>query len=285
MPITISPKVRKFPFSIIVNQNDSLVGDFYCLETQENLPVVILIHGFTGSKDWGFLPFLAENLAKNHFLAITFNFSYDGIEQGIDWVVDTNKFAQNTITREVSDLKYLVESLQTRTILPEFIRNYVDTDKIFLIGQSLGGAIATIFAAQTQIPSKVILLGSVGTLNRYSKRQLEDWKRTGFLEFDNLRNGQKLRINYSYIEDIQQNDYDLYKFLRKIRCPVLIIHGSEDYTVPLREIETYYKKGQNPFVMLEIIQNTGHTFGIEHPFIEPTPPLLNALQKIIDFLK
>ncbi len=285
MSEAISQKVKKHPFSITINDNDSLVGDLYFIETTENLPIVILIHGFTGSKDWGFLPFLAENLAQNHFLAITFNFSYDGIANDRDWIDDTDKFAQNTITREVADINFLVKSLHDKSILPKSISNYVDTATIFLIGQSLGGAIATIFAAQTQIPSKVILLGSVGTLNRYSKRQLEDWKRTGFLEFDNLRNGQTLRINFSYIEDIEQNGYDLPKFLKKIQCPVLIIHGSEDYTVPLKEIESFYKKAQNPFVIFEIIPNTGHTFGIEHPFIAPTPALLNVLQKVIKFLK
>lgn len=285
MSVTTSPIVKKIPFSLMMNDNDSLVGDFYFLETTEKLPIVILIHGFTGSKDWGFLPFLAENLAQNHFLAITFNFSYDGIAKDKDWVDDTDKFARNTITREVADLEYLVKSLQNKSILPQFICDYIDTDTIFLIGQSLGGAIATIWTAQTQIPSKVILLGSVGKLNRYSKRQIEDWKRTGFFEFNNLRNGQTLRINFSYIEDIEQNGYDLYKFLKKIHCPVLIIHGSEDYTVPLKEIESFYKKGQNPFVILEVIPNTGHTFGIDHPFIEPTPAFSNVLQKIIKFLK
>lgn len=285
MSVTTSPIVKKIPFSLMMNNNDSLVGDFYFYETTEKLPIVILIHGFTGSKDWGFLPFLAENLAQNHFLAITFNFSYDGVAKDKDWVDDTDKFARNTITKEVTDINFLVKSLQSQSILPESISNYVDTSTIFLIGQSLGGAIATIFTAQTQIPSKVILLGSVGTLNRYSKRQIEDWKRTGFFEFNNLRNGQTLRINFSYIEDIEQNDYDLYKFLKKIHCPIFIIHGSEDYTVPLKEIESFYKKGQNPSTILEIIPNTGHTFGTDHPFIEPTPALLNVLQKIIKFLK
>lgn len=285
MSVTTSPIVKKIPFSLMMNDNDSLVGDFYFYETTEKLPIVILIHGFTGSKDWGFLPFLAENLAQNHFLAITFNFSYDGVAKDKDWVDDTDKFARNTITKEVTDINFLVKSLQSQSILPESISNYVDTSTIFLIGQSLGGAIATIFTAQTQIPSKVILLGSVGTLNRYSKRQIEDWKRTGFFEFNNLRNGQTLRINFSYIEDIEQNGYDLYKFLKKIHCPILIIHGSEDYTVPLKEIESFYKKGQNPSAILEIIPNTGHTFGIDHPFIEPTPAFLNVLQKIIKFLK
>jgi len=159
MSEAISRKVKKRPFSIAINENDSLVGDFYFIETKEKLPIVILIHGFTGSKDWGFLPFLAENLAQNHFLAITFNFSYDGVAENRDWVDDTDKFAQNTITRELADISFLIKSLQDKSILPESIGNYVDISKIFLIGQSLGGAIATIFTAQTQIPSKVILLG------------------------------------------------------------------------------------------------------------------------------
>lgn len=285
MSETVYQKVKKHPFSITINHNDFLVGDFYFIETTKKLPIVILIHGFTGSKDWGFLPFLAENLARNHFLAITFNFSYDGIAQDRDWVDDTDKFAQNTITKEVADINFLVKSLQDKSILPESIGNYVDASTIFLVGQSLGGAVATIFTAQTQIPSKVILLGSVGTLNRYSKRQLEDWKRKGFLEFNNSRNGQTLRINFSYIEDIEQNGYDLPKFLKKIQCPVLMIHGSEDCTVPLKEIQAYHKKAQNPFAILEIIPNTGHTFGIEHPLTEPTTALLNVLEKIIKFLK
>lgn len=282
----ISSEPEQFDFTIETNSGNPIEAEiFYSKNSKSLLPIVLIVHGFTGFKNWGFLPFLAKSLAKNNFASITFNFSHDGIKSNRDWVEIPELFENNTITKEVEDLQLLISSIRNKVALPDSIQQMLDISKISLIGQSLGGAISLIYTAKYGNIDKIVMLGSIGNLFRYTKRQLEDWKKTGYLEFNNLRTGQQLRISYKYIEDLYSNDYKLEKFLNRIKIPVLYIHGSEDYTVPLWEIQKLLMKSQNPLAILEVIKNTGHTFGVEHPFSQPTPALLEVINKTINFLR
>lgn len=279
-------EVSTYNFTIEALKGNPIEAEiFYPTNPHQLLPIVPIVHGFTGFKDWGFIPYLAQTLALNDFATVTFNFSYDGIQGNRDWVVHTELFAQNTISFEVEDLRFLITSIKNGLSLPNSIRKRLDIEKISLIGQSLGGAVSLIYSAKYGNIDKIVMLGSVGTLFRYTKRQIQEWEETGFLEFNNHRTGQTLRILYNYIQDIYQNDYKLENYLGSISNPTLYIHGSEDLTVPLTEIQALLRKSQNPLAMLEVIKNTGHTFGIEHPFTKPTTALIEAIQKTIDFLK
>lgn len=281
-----SKEVSSYNFTIEVPKGNPIEAEiFYPVQPQQLLPIATIVHGFTGFKNWGFIPYLAQTLARNDFAAVTFNFSHDGIQEERDWVVNTKLFEQNTISLEVEDLRLLITSIKNGLSLPNSIQKLLDVEKISLIGQSLGGAVSLIYSAKYDNIDKIVMLGSVGTLFRYTKRQVQDWEKTGFLEFNNSRTGQTLRISFRYIQDIYQNDYKLENFLRSINIPVLYIHGSEDITVPLSEIQALLRNSQNPLAILEIIKNTGHTFGIEHPFTKPTTALTEAIQKTINFLK
>lgn len=279
-------EVSKYNFAIETPKGNPIEAEiFYPTNPKQLLPIIPIVHGFTGFKNWGFIPFLAQELAQNDFAAVTFNFSHDGIQGDWDWVVYTELFELNTISLEVEDLRLLLTSIKNALSLPKFIQKLLNTEKIFLIGQSLGGAVSLIYSAKYGNIDKIVMLGSVGTLFRYTKRQIQEWGKSGFLEFINSRTGQTLRISYTYIQDIYQNNYKLENYLRSINIPVLYIHGSEDVTVPLSEIQDLFRKSANPLAILEVIRNIGHTFGIEHPFTKPTTSLTEAIQKTINFLK
>lgn len=279
------PEISQFSFNIKTKEGNPIEAEIFYLNNPTNsLPVLIIVHGFTGFKNWGFLPFLAKKLAHNNFAVITFNFSHDGISKNRDWVDYPELFENNTISLEIHDLDILITSIRNGLVLPESIQSLLDLDKFLLIGQSLGGAISLIYTAKFGNIDKLVMLGSIGTLFRYTKRQMNEWKKRGFLEFNNSRTGQTLRISYKYIEDLYANDYRLEKYLSQIKIPVLYLHGSEDYTVPLSEIKELIIKSENPLIILKVIENTGHTFGIEHPFSHPTKALREVIKNIINFL-
>lgn len=257
----------------------------YPISSNKLLPIVVIVHGFTGHKDWGFLPYLSQKLAENDFISIVLNFTTDCVDPDNDWFINVEKFATFTISQEVEELNLLINKILAKEVLPEFIQNIADCNKIFLVGQSLGGAVSLIYAATFNRVEKIVLLGTVGTLFRYTKRQVSDWKEKGVWVFTNTRSGQELKINFSYYQDLVENDYKLEKYLSSISIPILYIHGSEDLTVPLKEIESLIRRAKNPFVELKIIQNTGHTFGIDHPFVQPSKPLIEAIDETIKFFK
>ncbi|MGB9770740.1 MAG: alpha/beta hydrolase [Candidatus Kapaibacteriota bacterium] len=277
-------KIEKF--EKIISKEDKIIGDIRYSEAFSNkLPIVIVTHGFTGHKDWGFLPYFAEELANEGFVTIVYNFSTDCVDPTRDIFVDIEKFATFTISKEVEELKLLVDSIQNKSIFSQKLNQIVDTSKIYLIGQSLGGAVTIIYSAKYNVTEKIILLGTVGTLFRYTKRQISEWKKKGIWHFTNTRTGQELKINYSYYKDLLENNFFLENFLEKIQVPTLFIHGTEDLTVPKSEIEELIKKAKNPFVELKLIEKTGHTFGIEHPFTRPTSALQTVIALAKNFLK
>lgn len=277
--------VRLDRFELVISGNDKITGDIRFRDIiEKKLPIVVITHGFTGHKDWGFLPYFAEELAKSGFIAITYNFTTDCIDAEKDWFNNVDKFATFTISQEVNELKLLVQHLIDKTILNDQLKDFADSSKIYLIGQSLGGAVSIIFASQNQVVEKIVLLGTVGTLFRYTKRQVIEWEKNGVWHFTNTRTGQELKINYSYYKDLIENNYFLERFLERIQVPTLFIHGTEDLTVPVNEIERFIKKAKNPFVELKLIKNTGHTFGIEHPFTQSTPALEQVIVETINFL-
>ncbi len=273
-------------FEILISETDKIIGDIrYPSSEIERLPIVVITHGFTGHKDWGFIPYFSEQLSKNGFITISYNFTTDSIDPESDLFIDIDKFATFSISQEVSELKVLVNYILTKSIFPPNLKNKVDTSRISLVGQSLGGAVTIIYAATYDQIDKIVLLGSIGTLFRYSKRQIEAWKKNQIWNFTNTRTNQDLKLNFSYYLDLVENNYHLDKYLNQIQIPTLFIHGSEDLTVSLQEIKNLINKAKNPFVELSIIEKTGHTFGVEHPFSAPTEALKIVISTTLNFLK
>jgi len=279
-------EIKLEKFEIPTGINDKIIGDIrYPKDFENSLPISIIIHGFTGHKDWGFLPYLAEKVAGAGFVTLVPNFSTDIVDPFQDFFIDVEKFSTFTISQWVNELGLLIENIRNKTILNDAVKDLVDTGRIFLIGQSLGGAVSMIYASTHNSIQKLCLLGSVGSLFRYTQRQIEEWAKTGFILFTNSRTGQELKLNFSYYRDIVDNNYALEKHLSQIKVPVLFIHGSEDLTVPLKEIQNLINLAKNPLVKLIVLPNTNHTFGIEHPFTKPTEALDKVIETTIRFLK
>ncbi len=271
-------------FEIPIGQNDFIIGDIrYPNGLNKPLPIIIIVHGFTGHKDWGFLPYLANKISLAGYATVVFNFSIDVVDPERDWFVDVEKFSSFTISREVEELKFMIQNVKEKLIFNDDLKNIFDVNKIYLIGQSLGGAVSIIYTAKHDDVEKVCLLGSVGTLFRYTSRQVDEWEKIGYFPFTNTRTGQELKINFSYFQDLVRNDFKLEKYLSKINIPVLFIHGSEDLTVPIKEIQNLIHLSKNPFVKLIVLPNTNHTFGIEYPFKKTTESLERVTENIIKF--
>lgn len=102
-----------------------------------------------------------------------------------------------------------------------------------------------------------------------------------------MRTKQKMRLNYSLLEDLEKNKdrLDIEKAAAKIDVPWLIIHGTEDLAVDYSNAETLYNTGSDENKQLIIMEQTGHTFGAVHPFQGTTGALEKVITLIMDFLK
>jgi len=260
--------------------------DFRYIESSNSSkPLVILCHGFKGFKDWGFFPYLMEQIAAEDNFAVSFNFSYNGVgedENNQNEFTRLELFAKNTFSRELDDLTSVINYVFEHKNEYDY-----DTNNLTLIGHSRGGGIAILKTAEDKRIIKLIVLSSVNNFNRYSEVLKKKWKEIGYFEVLNSRTNQIMRMNYSLIEDLEKNNerLDIQKAIEKINIPTLIIHGTQDITVDYSNGEDLYSRSNKDKTELVLIDNTGHTFGAVHPYAGTTKALENAIDLIINFLK
>lgn len=114
-----------------------------------------------------------------------------------------------------------------------------------LIGSSMGGYLAALYAARhPEVERLVLLAPAFGFAKRLPAfmplSQFEVWKRTGWHEFYHYGAGAPARLHFGLIEDGER--YEEYPDARQ---PVLILHGDEDHDVPVSLSEEFAAKHPN----------------------------------------
>lgn len=243
---------------------------------------IIFVHGFKGFKDWGFVPYLGDYFALKGFFVITFNFSHNGIGKNLLVFTEMDKFSRNTYSREIRELSEIIDA---------YANNFfgkVDKHKIGLLGHSRGGAISLLTAKNIKEINAVALWSSISRVDRYTNHQKEEWKKKKFYEITNQRTGQVMRLDISILDDIEENLHttlNISEAISKLNKPLLIAHGEEDLTVPIKEAEELYSWSNKKYSEFIKIPSTGHTFNIKHPFEGSNKMFDELLEKTYLFFK
>ncbi len=251
------------------NDNEVLYTDLRYSEGTKEAPAVVLVHGFKGFKDWGFFPDLASRLADSGFVTVSFNFSRNGVGSDPNNFTELESFANNTISHELSDLERIFQAIRNG----EIGRREIDKERISLMGHSRGGGIAALFAVENpEYVQALITWASINTFNRYSSEQIAQWKKQGYIEIENVRTKQMMRINRSFWEDIMHHEarLNIMERIQDMETPTLFVHGSADTTVSPEESSDLHDRCGASFKRLEIIEEGDHTFGIKHPMESTT---------------
>ena len=245
--------------------NEDLLLDLRYDEGTREAPTIIIMHGFKGFKDWGFFPNLASRLTDSGYATICFNFTRNGIGNDLTNFTELDKFAENTYSHELADLETVLEAVKSGAIG----KHIVDPERLGLMGHSRGGAIAIMAARDHHDDFKALVTwSSISNLYRYSNDQIKQWENNGFIEIENTRTNQKMRLNKVFWDDLNKNKkrFDLLKAVEDIEIPSLFVHGEEDTSVPPSESEELHDNCSAYSKRLELIEGANHTFGIKHPF-------------------
>jgi uncharacterized protein len=269
--------------TIITSLNGDAAATLYKPNNTKLSPLVLFAHGFKGFKDWGGFPYMMEKLAGAGFAAVSFNFTHNGVAK--DSPMDFTRldlFAENTHTKELDDLQAVINYFYDNAEAYN-----INREKIALAGHSRGGGAVIIKSAEDNRIKALVTLASVATVNRYTDEQKKRWHEKGFIEIPNARTGQMMRMNKTFLDDIEQNSerLDIQNAMARLKIPALIIHGREDLAVKYTDAEKLYESSNKNNTEMYIIERTGHTFGIEHPFKGTTKAFDEAIEKAIMFLK
>ncbi len=125
---------------------------------------------------------------------------------------------------------------------------------VALIGSSLGGYLAALYAARhPEVQALILLAPAFGFARRWQEflgPRMAEWKRSGFLEVYHYGEHCNRQIAYGLFEDaLRYEEYPL------ITQPTLVFHGKNDQTVPAVYSEQFAT--QRPNVQLSLL-DSGH---------------------------
>lgn len=193
-------------------------GEIECIVntcSRENAPVLIMAHGFRGSRDGGGKA--VEVAAKAAETAFVIRFNFNGSQ---------------ILSKQVAELQAVIK--KTTEVLPG--------RKIFLLGRSLGGAASIITASRQPDISGLILWATPNNLRDIFRDVL------GAECYQQLDAGQtlhledergKIDLTPDFLTDI--DNYDLENLLASFKSlPVLLLHGQKDETVNVAQAHQNY---------------------------------------------
>ncbi len=232
---------------VFENKGEKIVGIFH-MPDSKNPPAVIMSHGWTGNKnEHGLFINAAREFCKNGFAVLRFDFRGSGESEG--------KFEDINFTEEASDLKSAISFMKKQN---------VDRNKIGLLGLSMGAAVS-VLAYNPEIRAIVLWSPAIHTKEIFLKimgeKVVKEIEQKGYYDLHKepheWRTETESKISKKFLDEARS--LDIPSIFKKIACPTIIIHGSNDEVVDLKFSKQLVKRGgKNRF--LEIVEGADHVF-------------------------
>jgi len=212
---------------------------------------------------------------------VKFNFSHNGTSpEAPETFVNLPAFAQNNYSKQLLDLKTVVNWVAA----PENPASaHIDGSKIYLVGHSMGGGIAILYAAEDHRITKLVTWAAVSECKTpwgsWPAERMAEWKEEGVAYYPNSRTGQLMPLRYQLYEDFVQHQerLNIQQAMSRLSIPVLICHGTNDTSVKVEHAERL--KAANPAADFFVL-DTDHVFGRKHPF--PHSFLPQAMDEVLN---
>ncbi|HYL36229.1 MAG TPA: YqiA/YcfP family alpha/beta fold hydrolase [Bryobacteraceae bacterium] len=163
------------------------------------------------------------------------------------------RFAELGIGLEIPDLAEGEFARLTISGQLKVIERTSLAEPVTLMGSSLGGYLAALYAARHAEVEKLVLLAPAFCfLKRWTESlgpvAMEKWRSSGSLEVFHYGEGRAVPLGYQLIEDAAS-----YEDYPEVRPPVLIFHGRNDAAVPPDYSVTFARK--HPGTVLHLLDS------------------------------
>lgn len=207
------------------------------------VPMVIMFHGFTGNRIEGrIFVDISKKLEQSGIASARFDFACSGESDG--------NFEDMCLKSEIAD---------GETIL-DFVKglDFIDENKIGLLGYSLGGLVASLLAPQRQDDIKAMCLCSPG-FSLYD--DIVDKKALTDISLDNIDKDGYVdvrgnKVGKGFVDDIKK--LNISENISKYKNHVLITHGKSDVIVPYKYSIKYVKEYEKS--ELYLMENASHGY-------------------------
>ena len=204
-------------------------------EHKDRLPVVILSHGYNSS--YSHVLDIAQSLAEREFAAYCYDFC-----GGSTLSKSGGSSADMSIETEISDLKNVISMISECS--------FADTERIYLYGESQGGFVSALTAAQLtdRIAGMALLYPAFCIPDNWISENPE--KMTEPVDFMGMKLSRKFREGLP--------EYDVFEAVSRFKAPVLLLHGDNDKLVDISYSEKLCSALEN--CRLDVYENEGHGF-------------------------
>ncbi len=232
---------------------------------------VLLVHGFRAFHEWGFFPWLAGELAARRHMVARFSFTGSGVASGSEDFTELDRLASNTLTSEVEELHQVIAASRRGDVFPRPPRT------LYLVGHGRGGGVALVAAAENEAVSRLVTWSCPARFDRWRPETVDEWRENGRIYVLDQRTGRQLPLDLTFLEDFERarDRLDLVARAETLGAPWLIVHGTDDLTVPPEDARSLAASG--PSARLVLVEGVGHTYGVRHPMGVPTAGLEQAL--------
>jgi uncharacterized protein len=215
-----------------------LVGDLYLPDNiSAHCPCVITSHGYKSnrkSEKWQQVG-LRLSLEGIAVLTLDHRGALNGESDGI--------FENTTLTARLEDIS---AAINYASQIPE-----IDSHRLGLMGSSLGG-VDVILAENERVKARVIL-STPFRIPPPSEAMKSAFANNGYWDY-----GDGTRIRKEFYED--HNSYDLIAAVKRETCPLLIIHGNLDETVPRHHSTVIFESAGSKIKDLKMVDGADHSF-------------------------
>ena len=243
----------------VQNGDNRIYGIAYVPDADKKVPLVIFSHELGNDHTSGVR--YAERLAEAGYAAYVFDFC--GGTVGGNRSDGSNK--EMSILTEASDLESVLSTAKSW--------DFVNPDKIVLLGGSMGGLVTTVVGSthQDEIAGMILMYPA---LSAKDDSGAEQYQTEDDVPEDVSLFGGWIHVGKNYITDLWKVDFN--QLLSSYQGHMLLLHGDKDSTVPLSYSEE--AKKIIPDCEFYVIKDGGHEF-FGQPFEDAMGYILPYLEK------
>ena len=219
------------------NYGQILQGIFHKVSPAQS--VMIVCHGFTLTKEHKLVGGICGQLEMNEMNSFRFDFSGNGKSGG--------EFGKITYSNQAMDLECVIDYFER-----------VGFEIPRVIGHSMGGAVAIIAAGKDKRIKSVIDIAGITypeKINLHFGKMVEESLRAGEAGFE--IGGKKFMVGKEFFEDAL--GIDLFRTIKKVNVPILLIYGEKDKEVSLEEMQRLFQKAYQP-KGFKLFDDANHSF-------------------------
>lgn len=202
---------------------------------------VLIIHGFAGGTYDE--EQLANYLELNRYFDV-FQFTLPGHDKNLSKVEH-----QEWIAASANQIEWLIKNGYNR---------------IYLIGHSMGGVIATYLACRYKQVKKIVLAApafhylnvikdelNVGESLKIAPKIIKDYGSDEII-------ARILKLNVSVLKEFMDLVKDYYEYPKELTCKLLILQGKSDNLIPVSSSEYVYEKAKSKDKELVLLEDVTH---------------------------